>query len=69
MNGWERKAHATIAAHAKAAWVANKRRPGYRLPEVATALVKALGMHDRVAAEHEVKRLFEVERLGAWTRV
>jgi hypothetical protein len=66
---WETKAHELVASYALASWKQNKKRAGYRLPAIANALVKALGMHDAKEREHEIKRLCEVERLGAWTLV
>jgi hypothetical protein len=69
VNGWEEKAHRLVAAYSRQAWRQNRCKAGYRLPEIAVALVTALGMHDRVAAEHECKRLFDVERTGSWTLI
>ncbi len=69
MQSWETKAHTLIAQYSKQSWEQNKRKKGYRIPEIADALVKALGVHDNKAREYEIKRLFEVERLGAWTLV
>lgn len=66
---WERKAHALVASYAAEAWRANKRRGGYTLPEIARALVAALGLKNATAREHELKRLFEIERLGAWSLI
>lgn len=45
-----------------------KHRP-YAVPAIADALVKALAIHDSRAREHEVKRLFEIERSGAWSLI
>jgi hypothetical protein len=69
MSAWGTKAHAMVASYAAESWRANKKRRGYRLPAIASALVSALGIRDNVAREHEIKRLFEVERLGVWTLV
>lgn len=41
----------------------------YATPEIARALVQALGNHDHRAREEECKRLFEIERLGAWSLI
>lgn len=46
----------------------DKHRP-YTVPAIAAALVKALAIHDDRAREHEVKRLFEIERSGAWSLI
>lgn len=45
-----------------------KHRP-YTVPAIANALVAALGIHEDVAREREIKRLFEVERQGAWSLI
>jgi hypothetical protein len=45
-----------------------KHRP-YAVPAIADALVKALSTHDICAREHEIKRLFEIERSGAWSLI
>jgi hypothetical protein len=42
-----------------------KRHIAYSVPEIAAALVAALRAND----EHEAKRLFEIERLGAWSMI
>ncbi len=69
MEPWERKAHELVGRYARQAWLANKKRGGYSLPEIASALVAALGLKDRGESEREVKRLFEIERVGAWSLI
>lgn len=46
-----------------------KRHRPYTIPAIAEALVKALAIHDDSAREHELKRLFEIERSGAWSLI
>lgn len=67
-----------IARYCRDAWrQTNTQRDGtryqrhrpYAIPEIAAALVSALGIHDDEAREHEIKRLFELERTGAWTLI
>lgn len=71
---WQHKAERLIAEHAMAAYKAanilpngqkRKRHVPYRLPEIAEALVAALGAND----EHEAKRLFMVESAGSWSLI
>ena len=69
LPAWEEKAHDLVAKYCHRSWIQNRRRSGYSIPAIAHALVKALGLHDPVAREYEVKRLFEVERLGAWSLI
>ena len=73
MTSWEKKAHALIGVYARESYTrankGRKRTVPYTLPEIADALVKALGIHDHKAREAEIKRLFEVERLGAWALI
>jgi len=69
MTPWEHKAHCIVAKHSRAAWLANKKRAGYRIPEIASALVAVLGWKDRRAAEVEAKRLFHIDAYGAWSLV
>ena len=45
-----------------------KHRP-YVVPAIANALVVALRIHDNHTREHEVKRLFEIERAGVWSLI
>jgi hypothetical protein len=45
-----------------------KHRP-YSVPAIAAALVNALAIHDSRAREHEIKRLFEIERSSAWSLI
>ena len=75
---WIAKAREIAARYSHEAWrQANfdktgkryKRRRPYAVPAIAEALVKAIGLPDRTAREHECKRLFEVERLGAWSMI
>lgn len=42
-----------------------KRHVPYSVPEIAAALILTLDIND----EAEAKRLFEVERIGAWTLI
>jgi len=46
-----------------------KRHVPYSVPAIADALVNALGLHNERAREYEIKRLLEVERLGAWSLI
>lgn len=69
MKSWEKKAHRVIAQYCRESWEQNGRWPGYYVPSIAHALVQALGIHNDDEREREVKRLFEVERLGAWTLI
>ncbi len=69
MTLWEAKAHKIIADYCRQAWKSNGKRQGYSVPAIADALVKALGIKDGKAREHEVKRLFEIERVGAWSLI
>lgn len=71
---WRHKAEDIIAAHCKASYIACNQKPDgkmrrrhvpYSVPEIAKALVAALGRDD----EHEAKRLFQVERMGSWTLI
>jgi hypothetical protein len=74
MRTWHDKAKEIIARHSLESYrQANilpngqkrKRHVPYSIPEIATSLVNALNTND----EHEAKRLFEVERLGAWSLI
>jgi len=76
MKPYEEKAHKLIARYCRESYLnANppkpkrkrKRHTPYSVPEIAEALVKALGIHDEREREHECKRLFEIERSGAWS--
>ena len=69
LEPWENKAHDIVARYCHRSWIQGKRQPGYSVPAIAHALVRALGIVDDRSREHEVKRLFEVERLGAWTLI
>lgn len=68
MEPWEAKAHRIIADAAYAAWRQEnhgrtekryrKHRP-YAIPDEAHKLVAILGWHDRKAAEHAAKAIFQ----------
>jgi len=74
MNTWHNKAHEIIARHSLQSYQqanilpngkARKRHVPYSIPEIATAMVAALNSDN----EHEAKRLFQVEAVGAWTLI
>lgn len=69
MELWEIKAHKLIASYSYSAWLVNGKKPGYSVPELARALVKALGIHNNKEREHEIKRLFQVEYYKAYTLI
>ena len=79
MQTWEEKAHRIIAAYCRTSYLQTnppptkpgtcKRHRPYHVPSIAHALVSALAIHDEHEREHECKRLFEVERLGAWSLI
>jgi hypothetical protein len=71
---WHHKAKEIMAAYSLEAYraanimkngKARKRHVPYSVPEICVALAACLDRDD----EHEAKRLFEVERLGAWTLI
>jgi hypothetical protein len=74
---WVDKANARIATLCLQAWreanVVNgkvrARHKPYTVPEFARAYVNALGIHDPVTREHEVKHLFYLESIGASTQI
>ena len=74
MAAWHDKANRLIAQYCLASYrqanilsngATRKRHVPYSVPEIAQALVAALGAND----EHEAKRLFHVESLGAWSLI
>ena len=74
MSDWQNKARNLIAAYSAESYRAanflpngskRKRHVPYSIPEIATALVKALDYDD----EHEAKRLFLIEAAGAWSLI
>ena len=71
---WRDKANAMVAAECLASYRAanilpngrlRKRHVPYRVPELSEALIQALNANN----EHEVKRLFLVADLGAWSLI
>ena len=71
---WHRKTEEIIARYSLESYRqanilpngrARRHHVPYHVPEIARALVECLNRND----EHEAKRLFQVERLGAWTLI
>jgi hypothetical protein len=74
MRTWHEKASDIIEEYCRQSYLqANtlpngkrrKRHVPYAVPEIAAALVAALNAND----EHEAKRLFMIERTGAWSLI
>lgn len=73
-----RKAREIIARYALEAYreanttkrgTRRKRHRPYTVPAIAEALTAALSIADEREREHEIKRLFEIERMGAWSLI
>jgi hypothetical protein len=71
---WQNKAKDIIAKHARTAYLQANQLPNgkirknhvsYSVPEICEALIDALNKDD----EHEAKRLFQVDEMGAWTLI